>query len=64
MTEEIAEERDPLRASADRLEAEFLRPAPETLKLKKAERELLAFLELHPGKHNLADVGAEGEEGQ
>jgi primosomal protein N' (replication factor Y) len=27
------------------------------VKLKKAERELLAFLELHPGQHNLGELG-------
>jgi primosomal protein N' (replication factor Y) len=47
-------ERDPLRASAEKLSAEFRLRAAEGLKLKKAERELLAFLELHPGPHNLA----------
>jgi primosomal protein N' (replication factor Y) len=54
--EERSEDRDPLRASATRLEAEFLRRPDPDIKLKKSERELLAFLELHPGKHNLADV--------
>jgi primosomal protein N' (replication factor Y) len=54
--EENRENRDPLRAAAERLRAEFLhRPAPE-VKLKKSERELLAFLELHPGPHNLAEL--------
>jgi primosomal protein N' (replication factor Y) (superfamily II helicase) len=52
--EEKQEERDPLRASAERLQAEFIgRPAVD-IKLKKGERELLAFLELHPGPHNIA----------
>jgi primosomal protein N' (replication factor Y) len=54
--EEQREDRDPLRAPADRLRAEFLhRPASE-IKLKKSERELLAFLELHPGPHNVAEL--------
>ena len=54
--EESQQERDPLRAPAERLEAEFSRrPLPE-IKLKKHERELLAFLELHPGTHNLAEL--------
>lgn len=54
--EKTVHERDPLRASAERLEAEFLRrPSPES-KLNKSERELLAFLELHPGQHNLAEL--------
>jgi len=55
--EEKEEERDPMRASAERLEAEFVRRAEENVKLKKAERELLAFLELHPGPHNLGELG-------
>lgn len=54
--EERNEDRDPLRASAERLQVEFSsRPAPD-LKLKKNERELLAFLELHPGPHNLQEI--------
>lgn len=52
------EERDPLRAPAARLEAEFRR-RPEGVKLVKAERELLAFLELHPGTHNLEELGTQ-----
>ncbi len=54
--EERSDERDPLRASAERLQAEFLKRPPAEIKLKKNERELLAFLELHPGKHNLAET--------
>jgi len=54
--EDYEEEKDPLRAAAGRLRAEFLRRPPEGLKLKKGERELLAFLELHPGEHNLAEL--------
>ena len=50
---EDLEAKDPLRAPPDKLRISFLaRPAAE--KLKKAESELLAFLELHPGAHNLA----------
>ena len=57
IAEEKHAERDPLRAPAEKLRAEFLqRTAPDT-KLKKAERELLAFLELHPGQHNLGELG-------
>jgi primosomal protein N' (replication factor Y) len=52
--EEIAVERDPLSASAARLRVEFL--GREEGKLPKAQREVLAFLELHPGSHNLAEV--------
>lgn len=54
--EDYEEEKDPLRAAAGRLRAEFLRRPPEALKLKKGERELLAFLELHPGQHNLGEL--------
>jgi len=49
--EDLAQERDPLRASAVRLRAEFVTRTES--KLPKAERELLAYLELHPGQHNL-----------
>jgi primosomal protein N' (replication factor Y) len=48
-------QRDPLRASAERLRVEFVR-RDESAKLKKSERELLSFLELHPGSHNLAET--------
>ena len=58
VAEEKEQDRDPMRASAERLEAEFLCRAPDSVKLKKAERELLAFLELHPGPHNLGELGA------
>lgn len=52
IAEDLAEARDPLRASAARLRVEFgLRT---DLKLPKPERELLAYLELHPGQHNVA----------
>lgn len=54
--EEERSARDPLRAAAGRLKAEFLQRAGEGGKLKKHERELLAFLELHPGAHNLAQL--------
>jgi len=52
--EDRAEDRDPLRASAARLRVEFSRRSEE--KLGKPERELLAYLELHPGPHNLAGL--------
>ncbi|HEY2842191.1 MAG TPA: primosomal protein N' [Bryobacteraceae bacterium] len=52
LAEELAAERDPLRASAARLRVEFVARASE--KLPKVERELLAYLELHPGQHNVA----------
>jgi primosomal protein N' (replication factor Y) len=50
--EEVAAERDPLRAAAARLRVEFIMRASE--KIPKPERELLAYLELHPGQHNVA----------
>jgi primosomal protein N' (replication factor Y) len=52
--EDVAADRDPLRASAARLRAEFIKRAVE--KLPKPERELLSYLELHPGSHNVADL--------
>ncbi len=48
-------ERDPLRAPSERLRVE-LAGQPEGVKLPKAERELLAYLGLHPGSHNLKQV--------
>ncbi len=61
--ENLEAERDPLRASSARLRASFLKPmplkpAPEGVKLTKRERELHAFLELHPGTHNLEQIEA------
>jgi len=53
-SEDVAAERDPLRASAARLRVEFV--ARATDKIPKPERELLAYLELHPGPHNLAGL--------
>lgn len=55
VAEQVAAARDPLRATAERLRVE-LAAAPRRAKLKKAERELHAFLELHPGSHNLKDL--------
>lgn len=55
--EDVQAQRDPLRASALRLRVSAVEHRPE-IKLKKAERELLSFLELHPGSHNLAEVDA------
>jgi primosomal protein N' (replication factor Y) len=54
----VHEDRDPLRAPSEHLRVEIRDPAwSETSpKLPKAERELLAFLELHPGSHNLAEL--------
>ncbi len=54
--EEEDSDRDPLRAPASRLQVEFKRRPAEDIRLKKQERELLAFLELHPGAHQLKDL--------
>src|ERR1700684_3958504 len=54
--EDLEAQRDPLRASATRLRASWLASPTEGLKLTKRERELHAFLELHPGTHNLEQL--------
>jgi len=63
--EQVQVERDPLRAPAAKLRIELTggEPAgrlPEAGepagKLKKPERELLAYLALHPGSHNLGEL--------
>lgn len=54
--EDVAAERDPLRASAARLRVEFVRRPAAEIKLPKAERELLSYAELHPGSHNLGEL--------
>jgi primosomal protein N' (replication factor Y) len=56
MVEQVQTERDPLRAPSERLRVEPARPRRPPAKLGKPERELLAFLELHPGSHNLKDL--------
>ncbi len=48
-------ERDPLRAPAARLRVEF-QGRPAGVKLTKPERELVSYLELHPGSHNLEEL--------
>src|SRR5258708_7963279 len=60
--EDVQADRDPMRASAERLRVQLL-PGDTGLetcatgrKLPKWERELLAYLELHPGSHNLAQL--------
>jgi primosomal protein N' (replication factor Y) (superfamily II helicase) len=57
VAEEVQVERDPLRAPSDRLRVELAAApkAPEP-KFNKPERELRAFLELHPGSHNLKEL--------
>jgi primosomal protein N' (replication factor Y) len=54
VAEQVHVERDPLRAPSEHLRVEFA--ARPTDKLPKAEREFLAFLELHPGSHNLLEL--------
>jgi primosomal protein N' (replication factor Y) len=61
VVEQVQTERDPLRAPSDRLRVEMAAAAaaagaPADAKLNKPERELRAFLELHPGSHNLKDL--------
>ncbi len=56
--EDLEAQRDHLRASATRLRASWLASPPDGLKLTKRERELHAFLELHPGTHNLEQLEA------
>lgn len=59
VAEQVQTERDPLRAPAERLRIELAGGvAPNGVKLTKPSRELLAFLELHPGSHNLKEVEA------
>ncbi len=53
--EDVTADRDPLRAPAARLRAEFVARTAD-LKLPKQERELLSYLELHPGSHNVGDL--------
>ncbi|HWE51833.1 MAG TPA: primosomal protein N' [Bryobacteraceae bacterium] len=55
--EEVQHDRDPLRAPSARLRIALVPKEPQG-KLPKAERELLAYLALHPGSHNLGDVEA------
>nr|MDQ2898184.1 primosomal protein N' [Acidobacteriota bacterium] len=57
--EQLQTQRDPLRAASANLRIDLaanLTAAPAEGKLPKPERELIAFLELHPGSHNLADL--------
>ena len=59
VAEQVQTERDPLRAPADRLRVELdltRRRGDAEERLNKPERELRAFLELHPGSHNLKQL--------
>ena len=53
--EQSVADRDPLRAPAIRMRADF-NGRHEQLKLTRVQRELIAYLELHPGSHNLVDL--------
>ncbi len=53
--EDLQAERDPFRAPAARLRVELTGTPPES-RFPKAQRELVAYLELHPGSHNLKQV--------
>jgi primosomal protein N' (replication factor Y) len=53
--EDVTSDRDPLRAPSANLRVALAAAEPST-KLPKAERELLAYLSLHPGTHNLAEL--------
>jgi primosomal protein N' (replication factor Y) len=57
VAEQVQVERDPLRAPSERLRVELAGggKGPEP-KFNKPERELRAFLELHPGSHNLKEL--------
>ncbi|HWC99534.1 MAG TPA: primosomal protein N' [Candidatus Sulfopaludibacter sp.] len=56
VSEDVQTERDPLRAPAERLRVELTAASLDGVKLTKPERELRAFLELHPGSHNLKEL--------
>jgi primosomal protein N' (replication factor Y) len=56
VAEQVQVERDPLRAPSERLRVELAAAKGPEPKLNKPERELRAFLELHPGSHNLKEL--------
>ena len=55
--EEVSHDRDPLRAPSAKLRIALTGAEPQG-KIPKAERELLAYLALHPGSHNVGDLEA------
>ena len=55
VSEEVHSDRDPLRAPAGKLRLSLSGTEPQG-KFPKAERELLAYLSLHPGSHNLGEL--------
>ncbi len=56
VSEQTRTERDYLRAPSASLSVSGIGSAVPEEKRPKAERELLAYLDLHPGSHNLAEV--------
>jgi primosomal protein N' (replication factor Y) len=56
VVEQVQTDRDPLRAPSERLRVELAAAPAGEIKLNKPERELRAFLELHPGSHNLKEL--------
>jgi primosomal protein N' (replication factor Y) len=58
ISEQVETDRDPLRAPGEKLRVSLpgIDAPPLPLKLTKPERELRAFLELHPGSHNLKEL--------
>jgi len=56
VVEQVQTDRDPLRAPSERLRVELAAAPAAEIKCNKPERELRAFLELHPGSHNLKEL--------
>src|SRR5204862_7874686 len=60
VAERVQTVRDPLRAPSERLRVSLIAGemavGADDAKLNKPERELRAFLELHPGSHNLKQL--------
>jgi primosomal protein N' (replication factor Y) len=56
VVEQVQTDRDPLRAPSERLRVELAAAPAGEIKLNKPKRELRAFLELHPGSHNLKEL--------
>jgi primosomal protein N' (replication factor Y) len=60
VVEQVETDRDPLRAPSERLRVQLPEGIVDArladVKLNKPERELRAFLELHPGSHNLKEL--------
>ncbi len=55
VAEQVQNDRDPMRAPSAKLRITMTGASTEA-KLPKAEREMLAYLTLHPGSHNLAEL--------